>query len=78
MWTDEDRDLLLALLAEEREECSGCGNPLEISTDPATQRTWEVHRITCEACRVLEAEVGNDAGAKSPKRGVRYAVRRTT
>jgi hypothetical protein len=48
-----------------------------VSTDPATQRTWEVHRITCEACRILQAEAGNDAESKNPKRGMRYAVVRT-
>lgn len=65
----------MALLAEEREECSGCGHPIEVSTDPKTQRTWQVHRATCEACRILEAEVSNDAEVS--KRGVKYAVVRT-
>jgi hypothetical protein len=74
LWTDEDRNLLLALLAEEREECEGCGWPLEISTDPKTQRTWTVHRTTCEACRILAVEVSNDAESKRPHRGVKYAV----
>lgn len=78
LWTDEDRDLLIALLAEERDECAGCGHPLEVSTDRKTQQTWQVHRRTCEACRVLEAEVDNDLEAKTRKRGVRYAVTRTT
>jgi hypothetical protein len=32
---------LLALLAEEREECGGCGQPLEVSTDRKTQGTWQ-------------------------------------
>lgn len=71
LWTDEDRLLLLALAAEEAEQCD-CGHPLEVSTDPTTQRTWRVDSITCEACRVLEATVGNDAEAR--KRGVKYSV----
>lgn len=78
MWTDEDRNLLLALLAEEREECSGCNQPLHISTDRKTQGTWQVERVTCEACRILEAVVGNDRESKTPARGVRYAVTRST
>lgn len=77
MWTDEDRDLLLALIAEEHGECDQCRHPLEISTDRKTQRTWQVHRSTCEACRVLEAEMGNDAESKRPNRGMKYAVLRT-
>lgn len=74
MWTDEDRQLLIALELEEREECSGCRQPLEISTDRTTQGTWQVERVTCEACRILEAEVGNDAESKRPGRGRRYVV----
>jgi hypothetical protein len=77
-WTDEDRSLLLALLAEEHDECRECGHPRDVSTDRRTQGTWRVHRRVCEACRILEAEVGNDAEAKSPKRGMKYAVVRTT
>lgn len=71
---------MLALLAEERDECSGCsgcGHPLDVSMDRKTQGTWRVERVTCEACRILEAEVGNDAEGK-PKRGLKYAVVRTT
>ena len=39
-------------------------------------RTWQVHRRTCEACRVLEAEIGNDVEA-GRGRGVKYVVART-
>ena len=77
-WTDEDRNLLLALLDEEREECETCRHPLDVSTDAKTQGTWQVHRRTCEACRILEAEVGNDLEAKTRKRGIKYAVIRAT
>lgn len=76
LWTDEDRDLLLALLAEEREECSGCGRPLAETTDPANRGGYEVHREACEACLVLEAEVENDHEHSRP-RGVKYMVLRT-
>src|SRR3954471_6198450 len=44
LWTDEDRDLLLALLAEEAEECTGCGQPLAQTTDPANRGTYEVSK----------------------------------
>lgn len=75
LWTDEDRLLILALEAEEAERCNECRHQLDVSTDPKTQRTWRVERVTCEACRVLEAEVGNDAEGK--RRGVKYSVVRT-
>jgi hypothetical protein len=44
--------------------------------DPATQRTWQVHTSTCEACRVLEATQENDAAGT--RRGLKYSIRRTT
>jgi hypothetical protein len=47
-----------------------------VSTDRKTQGTWRVRRVTCEACRILQAELENDAESKQPKRGVRYAVDR--
>lgn len=68
---------MLALLAEEHDACDGCGNPLEISTDPKTQRTWKVHQVTCEACRILEATVQLNQESTTPKRGAKYAVTRT-
>ena len=74
MWTDEDRNLLIALLAEERDECRECGQPRDVSHDRKTQGTWRVHRVTCEACRILEAEAGNDAKSDTPHRGTKYAV----
>jgi hypothetical protein len=49
-----------------------------VSTDPATQRTWRVQRATCEACRILEAEIDNDGAGGRRARGVKYAVTRTT
>lgn len=76
MWTDDDRDLLLALLAEEAEECSGCGQPLAQTTDPDNRGTYEVSRVTCEACVVLQAEVDNDYEGSRRPRGVRYLVNR--
>jgi len=77
LWTEEDSSLLIALLAEEAEQCGGCGWPLEVSTDPKTKRTWRVERHTCEACRMLEAESENDNEATRRARGVKYAVVRT-
>jgi hypothetical protein len=77
LWTDEDRNLLLALLEEEALECKECGHPRDVSHDRKTAGTWQVHRDTCEACRVLEAVAGNDAKSDSPPRGVKYAVVRS-
>jgi hypothetical protein len=65
----------MALLAEEADECTGCGQPLTQTTDPVNRGAYEVDRATCEACVVLEANVDNDHESKRP-RGVRYRVRR--
>lgn len=44
--------------------------------DPATMYSWRVTRRTCEACRILEAEIGNDHESKTPRRGTKYSVSR--
>lgn len=44
--------------------------------DPATQQTWQVHRSTCEACRVLEAEQQNDSEGRERPRGLKYSIHR--
>jgi hypothetical protein len=75
-WTDDDRGWLLALLAEERLECTGCGHPLEVTTDPKTRYGWRVHKQVCQACEVLEATVDNDSES-GRKRGTKYAVLRS-
>jgi len=36
-----------------------------------------VERVTCEACRILQAEIENDQESKRPHRGTRYAVIRS-
>ena len=43
--------------------------------DPGTQRTWQVESKTCEACAVLEAQIGNDVEA-GRRYGIKYAVNR--
>lgn len=67
-----------ALLEEEALECGECGQPRDVSHNRKTKGTWRVHRDTCEACRILEAEAGNDAKSETPRRGVKYAVFRET
>ena len=73
-WTDEDRDLLLALAEEERGECAGCSRPMTETTDPDNRGMYEVRRKTCEACLTLEAEMENDHEHGRRPRGVRYSL----
>ena len=76
-WTDEDRGWLMALLAEEREVCPGCGQPLEVCRDPATAGSWSPVTTTCEACRILDATRDNYAEGGRPQRGLYLGVRRS-
>lgn len=78
-WTDDDRAWAIALLEEQREVCSGCGQPLAVCMDRGTEYTWSVVRHTCQACLVMEAEQENDAEAARDRpgaraRGRKYAV----
>jgi hypothetical protein len=53
-WTDEDRDLALALDAYESGLCSGCRQPLSESTDPDNEGRYKTDLpIRCHACTAL-------------------------
>ena len=76
MWTDEDRALLLALLAEQKETCSTCGHPMSICRDPKTAGTWSIVETICQPGRIIAAHVENAAKAGNPMRGVLVGSRR--
>lgn len=68
VWTDEDRALVLALLAEQRETCSSCGHPMSQCRDPATAQRWTVIESVCQPGRVMAAAAENNA--KVGRRGI--------
>jgi len=74
-WTDVDRGLVLALLAERKEVCSSCGHPMSVCRDPSTAGTWTVVQDVCQPTRIAQA-VAEDL-AKSKKRGTMLSTRRT-
>ena len=74
VWTDQDRGLLLALLAERRDTCSECGHPMSQCRDPKTAGTWRVVEGVCQPTRVAQAVAENNARDK--KRGVVLSTRR--
>lgn len=76
-WTDEDRGWLLALRAEERETCKGCGHPLDVCRDPRTAGTWTPQTEICQACVIAEAEAENQQEG-GRRRGVYIGVARTS
>lgn len=77
-WTHDDRAVVLALLAERRDQCPGCGHPVSECWDPDTRNTWGVEQAVCQACVVAEATRDNMAEASKPPRGVHiWTVRNT-
>ena len=75
VWTEHDRALLIALLAEQRETCPSCGHPMSLCRDPRTAGRWQVVTSICEATRVREAQAHNLAEAKRPTRGLHLGAR---
>lgn len=73
-WTDADRGLVLALLAEKADTCPSCGHPMSVCRDPSTAGTWQVEEQICEPTRIAQAVAENNAEAK--RRGVMLLTRR--
>lgn len=47
------------------------------TTNPDNRGMYEVRRVVCEACVVLDAEVENDHEHGKKPRGVRYSLLKT-
>lgn len=50
LFTDDDRDDLLALTVEEDVACPGCGLPLDETTDEEHPYTYDSSHAVCIAC----------------------------
>jgi hypothetical protein len=74
-WTDTDRGLVLALLAERRDTCPSCGHPMSQCRDRRTAGTWQVVQEVCQPTRVAQA-VAEDV-RDSKRRGVVLLTRQT-
>jgi hypothetical protein len=61
-WTEEDRALVLAFIANERGQCPGCGHPVEECRDRATGANWQVFTETCWASRWASKVAEDNAG----------------
>jgi len=72
-WTDLDRGLLLALLAERADKCSECSHPMSLCRDPKRIGDWEVVQDICHP--TLIAQVKAEELAKHKRRGVVLATR---
>lgn len=76
-WSDVDRGLLLALLAERAEICSLCGHPMSVCRDPKTAGSWRVVEDVCQPSVVAQATAENLAEQKK-RRGLVLMTHRTT
>lgn len=65
-WSDSDRGWALALLAEEADECSGCGQPRAESYSEESEGRYSARVQVCQACLVAEF-VQQDASGRGAK-----------
>lgn len=77
-WSDLDRGLVLALLAEQRDICSSCGHPMSMCRDPNTAASWQVLEEVCWPSLASQVAIDNAHESKSKRRGVVVMTRRTT
>lgn len=69
-WSDLDRGWVLALIEEQADTCTGCGQPNELCRDPATRGQWGVAKTTCWSCLVVEADADGRAESGRKDRGL--------
>ncbi len=74
-WSDVDRGLVLALLAERAETCVSCGHPVSECRDFATRGQWTVVEQVCWPSVV--SQVTAEQAHEAKRRGVMLATRRT-
>lgn len=73
-WTDDDRDLALALLAYEAGLCHGCGHPLAETTDPNAEETYQGDLVRCHRCTAAE-QVAEQYRENPQPGSLRYSAR---
>ena len=73
-WSEQDRELAIALQLHERSRCPGCGHSkAETWVDPSdAEYHYLADEVKCLTCSVLEAA---KAGQKSEK-GLHYVIER--
>ena len=73
-WTDDDRDLALALLAYEASLCNGCGHPLAETTAPEAEETYQGDLVRCHRCTAAE-QVAEQYRENPQPGSLRYSAR---
>lgn len=76
LWTDDDREWAMALLAYEADLCE-CGQPRSESTDPASEGAYRAEPLRCHACSVIARSGEAFAQAGGDVKGLLYSVTKT-
>lgn len=74
LWTAEDRQYALALLALEADTCSGCGMSLAESMDPTHEEHWKAEVLKCHACGTAARHVQGWQKSGGDARGAHVRV----
>lgn len=53
LWTDDDRDWAMALLAYEADQCPGCGQSRAETTLPENEDAYTAAAIRCHGCKAV-------------------------
>lgn len=78
LWTEEDRDWALALIALEADRCGGCGQPRSESTHSRNEFAYTAEPQRCHACAAMEKAArtfGGDSPPVGTNDGVQWFVR---
>lgn len=73
-WTDDDRDLALALLVYEAGLCGGCGHLLAETTAPEAEDSYQGDLLRCHRCTAAEQVAEQYRGNPQPG-SLRYSAR---
>lgn len=77
LWTDRDRAEAVALVIEEADACTGCGQPRSESTaytpDGEQVYRYKLREHICFSCEIKDARVGRLTGKE---RGLLLSVER--
>jgi hypothetical protein len=73
VWTDDDRDWAMALLAYEADLCE-CGQPRSESMNPANEDAYVAEPLRCHSCRAIARGGEPFAEAASGSQGIFISV----
>lgn len=67
-WREQDSLLAQALTYYESQLCSGCGQPMSLSMDPASEGKWVApYPSRCHACTAISHRVKDYTKADAPE-----------